>query len=663
MLLIGIGWNLRQVLRLSPEVTWLETYQTARPRLSSLPSPQLLAPMASMLAAREAQSRTDQARFTLSASAMRSLLDGIASRLDESRELSRYMTGLLIFLGLLGTFWGLLKTVGAVSDVIGSMSVGSGDLNALFEQLKSGLAKPLAGMGTAFSASMFGLSGALVLGFLDLTAGQAQNRFFNELEEWLAGLTRLSSGALAEGDGSMPVYVQALLEQTAENMENLQRILQRGEDSRAQANQAVLALTEHIATLSDAMRTSQQLMLRIAEAQAAIGPAHAAARRAAPRCRASTTRRAAICATSNSTCSACSPMPRQGRAQSTAELRNDLRILTRTVAALAEDQRRSAMALTVRRRGDNGLTAWPGYVDALSTLLMVIIFVLLVFVLAQAFLSVALTGRDKQLDRVNRQLAEVSDMLSLERGRGADLQQSIAQLNRELAAASAARDSLSQQLAALQDAGGARHRRPRHAARGARPAGAAAGRCRAAGALRRRAGGAAAAGSRGVGQPHRCREAGDRDSCDAACRGATAAWRHHAPARRCAGAACRDAAADRRTRQDGAGEQGDHRGEAVRSRQAGGAEPRARRAARRAGEAGAGRGRARDDRPAAARRRRDAACRGEAARRFGAGADRAAQPAGGRTEGAAHRRSPRRSIWRRRRGRRRTRRSPISARS
>src|SRR5579864_245405 len=273
VLLIGIAWNLRQVLRLSPEVTWLETFQTQRSRLSTLPSPRLLAPMASMLAAREAQSRTDQARFTLSASGMRSLLDGIASRLDESRELSRYMTGLLIFLGLLGTFWGLLKTVGAVSDVIASMSVGSGDLNALFEQLKSGLAKPLAGMGTAFSASMFGLAGALVLGFLDLTAGQAQNRFFNELEDWLAGITRLSSGVLAEGETPVPLYVQALLEQTAENMENLQRILQRGEDSRGQTNQAVMALTEHIASLADSMRTSQHLMLRIAEAQAAIGPA------------------------------------------------------------------------------------------------------------------------------------------------------------------------------------------------------------------------------------------------------------------------------------------------------------------------------------------------------------------------------------------------------
>ncbi len=337
VLLIGIAWNLRQVLRLTTEVTWMEAYQTAPHRLSSLPAPKLLAPMASMLAAREAQSRTDQGRFTLSATAMRSLLDGIASRLDESRELSRYMTGLLIFLGLLGTFWGLLLTVGAVSDVIGSMSVGSGDLNALFEQLKSGLAKPLAGMGTAFSASMFGLSGALVLGFLDLTAGQAQNRFFNELEDWLAGLTRLSSGVLAEGDGSIPVYVQALLEQTAENMENLQRILQRGEDSRALANQGVLALSEHIATLTDAMRTSQQLMLRIAEAQAAIGPAM---QRLGEQRRDQGNDDASRGHLRNIELYLQRLLAdaEQGRAQSTAELRNDLRLLTRTVAALAEDQ-------------------------------------------------------------------------------------------------------------------------------------------------------------------------------------------------------------------------------------------------------------------------------------------------------------------------------------
>src|ERR1700733_10845401 len=243
ILLLGILWNLNQVLRLRPEVRWLETYQTSRSRLAALPSPKLLAPIASMLAMREG--RESGRHLALSATGMRSLLDGISSRLDESRELSRYMTGLLIFLGLLGTFWGLLKTVTSVSDVIGGMTLGNGDMTLMFDQLKAGLAKPLAGMGTAFSASMYGLAGALVLGFLDLTAGQAQNRFFNELEEWLAGLTRLSSGVLAEGEGgSVPLYVQALLEQTAENMESLQGVVLRDEETRLQINHAVLTLNE-----------------------------------------------------------------------------------------------------------------------------------------------------------------------------------------------------------------------------------------------------------------------------------------------------------------------------------------------------------------------------------------------------------------------------------
>ncbi len=295
--------------------------------------------MASMLAARQAKSRDGQDRFTLSALAMRSLLDGLASRLDESRELSRYMTGLLIFLGLLGTFWGLLLTVGAVSDVIGGMSVGSGDLNALFEQLKSGLARPLRGMGTAFSSSMFGLASALVLGFLDLTAGQAQTRFFNELEEWLAGITRLSSGVLGgegDGGGSVPVYVQALLEQTAENMENLQRILVRGEDGRVQANQAVMALTERIGTLSDTMRANQQLMLRIAETQAQLAPAlqRLGEKRGDETSEASRGHLRTI----EHTLQRLLTESEQGRAQSTSELRNDIRILTRTIAALAEGQ-------------------------------------------------------------------------------------------------------------------------------------------------------------------------------------------------------------------------------------------------------------------------------------------------------------------------------------
>jgi hypothetical protein len=344
VLVLGIAWNLRQVARLQPEVVWLETYQKARPRLAALRQPQLLRPMASMLAARhegregggrEAGGRESASRFTLSASAMRSLLDGIASRLDESRELSRYMTGLMIFLGLLGTFWGLLKTIGSVSEVIGSMQVGSGDVNVMFEQLKAGLARPLAGMGTAFSASMYGLAGALVLGFLDLTAGQAQNRFFNELEEWLAGLTRLSSGVLAEGDSSIPVYVQALLEQTAENMENLQRVLLRGEERSGQANQAVLSLTERIGTLSDTMRASQQLMMRIAESQTALGPAlQRMSEQRADRGHDDGAR--AHLRNIELYLQRLLAEAEQGRAQSTSELRSDIRILTRTVAALAE---------------------------------------------------------------------------------------------------------------------------------------------------------------------------------------------------------------------------------------------------------------------------------------------------------------------------------------
>ncbi len=319
VLAIGIGWNLRQVLRLAPEVDWLEHYRAGPDEFTRPPATRLLAPMARML---RPDDRPAQRELTLSSGATRSLLDSLASRLDESRELSRYMTGLLIFLGLLGTFWGLLKTIGAVADVISAMSVGNGDVTAMFDHLKAGLGLPLQGMGTAFSASLFGLAGALILGFLDLTAGQAQNRFFNELEEWLAGLTRLSSGALADGEGSVPVYVQALLEQTAENMESLRRVLLRGEEGRAQAQQAMIALNGQIGALTDAVRTSQQLMQRLAESRAGGDDVAQIHLRNIDLC---LQRMAAEAET--------------GRAETTSDLRNDLRILTRTVAALSEDKR------------------------------------------------------------------------------------------------------------------------------------------------------------------------------------------------------------------------------------------------------------------------------------------------------------------------------------
>lgn len=272
VLLIGIVYNFRQVLRLYPEVAWIDGFRDgldnsiarpAAPRQET--TPKLLAPMATMIGKRET--------FSLSTLSLRSLLDGIASRLDESRDLSRYTIGLLIFLGLLGTFWGLLETVASIGDVIGGLNVNGGDPAAMFDKLKRGLEAPMAGMGTAFSSSLFGLAGSLALGFLDLQANQAQNRFYNQLEEWLSSVTRLSSGALVgDGEQGVPAYVQALLEQTVESLEHLQRTLSRGEESRIAVDNNILTLSDKMETLTDQMRTEQALMKSLAETQIAIRP-------------------------------------------------------------------------------------------------------------------------------------------------------------------------------------------------------------------------------------------------------------------------------------------------------------------------------------------------------------------------------------------------------
>ena len=261
VLVLGILYNFRQVLMLYPEVAWIERYRKSSGAVSSAKPPKLLSPMATMLGERKDS-------LSLSTLSMRSLLDGIASRLDESRDLSRYTIGLLIFLGLLGTFWGLLETVDSIKSVIDNLSISGGDFTTVFSNLKSGLAAPLSGMGTAFSSSLFGLAGSLVLGFLDLQASQSQNRFYNDLEEWLSSLTRLSSGALTtEGDQSVPVYVQALLEQTAESLENLQRTLARGAESNIQSNNNLTRLTESLSTLGDQMRAEQNLLVKLTESQ------------------------------------------------------------------------------------------------------------------------------------------------------------------------------------------------------------------------------------------------------------------------------------------------------------------------------------------------------------------------------------------------------------
>src|SRR6201993_4892781 len=197
VLLIGTILSFRQVIRLYPEVAWVNNFRIADPGLAVERHPTLLAPMAAILGGE----RTG--RMTISQQTMRHLLDSIATRLDEARDISRYMTGLLVFLGLLGTFWGLIETVGSVGKVIDGLKVG-GDAGALFDTLKGGLAAPLGGMGISFSSSLFGLAGSLILGLLVLQTSQAQNRFYTNLEDWLATAVE-ETGAVSVSSGGGPV--------------------------------------------------------------------------------------------------------------------------------------------------------------------------------------------------------------------------------------------------------------------------------------------------------------------------------------------------------------------------------------------------------------------------------------------------------------------------
>ena len=266
VLLAGLVINYRQVLILIPEMQWIERFRRAdKAEAAQLPRTRLLGAMARLLTGRQGE------QFTLSTTSLRTLLDGIRIRLDESRDISRYIIGLLVFLGLLGTFWGLLDTLGGVSAVIQGLNLGGDDVGTAFMALQAGLEAPLSGLGTAFSSSLFGLAGALVLGFIDLQAGHAQNRFYNDLEEWLSGQTRLSSGALAaEGEGSVPAYIQALLEQTADSLDKLQRIMTRGEEARHGADHRLETLISEIAALAEQSRGDHKAMLGVVRTQSEL---------------------------------------------------------------------------------------------------------------------------------------------------------------------------------------------------------------------------------------------------------------------------------------------------------------------------------------------------------------------------------------------------------
>ena len=258
VLIAGIIISMRQTYMLIPSVNWLESFKKSESSELPAEAPELLAAMATMM-----EEGRDK-KMSLSTMSMRTLLDGIAARMDEGREITRYIIGLLIFLGLLGTFWGLLGTIGSIGATIDSLQVSSGDVSLMFEDLKEGLAAPLSGMGTAFSSSLFGLAGSVVLGFIDLQTGQAQGRFFNHLEDWLSGITKLSSGGsnigLDAGDASVPAYVSALLEESADSLDSLHKVISKSEENRTEVNQAITNLSIQLSSLVDHQTEMRSVM-------------------------------------------------------------------------------------------------------------------------------------------------------------------------------------------------------------------------------------------------------------------------------------------------------------------------------------------------------------------------------------------------------------------
>ena len=252
VLIVGILLTIRQVLRLYPEINWVNSFRLADPGLARGTQPVLLAPMAALLSDRVG-------RMSMSPQTMRAVTDSVAVRLDEARDTSRYMTGLLVFLGLLGTFWGLIETVGSVGSVIQNLKVG-GDAASLFDSLRDGLAAPLGGMGISFSSSLFGLAGSLVLGFLDLQMGQAHNRFYTDLEDWLATTGRDVSDAPTGGSSGSNTEIRS-------SLDRLRDVIAETGSSKA-ATSALSNLAEAIQGLVHHMRTEQQMIRNWADAQA-----------------------------------------------------------------------------------------------------------------------------------------------------------------------------------------------------------------------------------------------------------------------------------------------------------------------------------------------------------------------------------------------------------
>jgi hypothetical protein len=266
--LIGVVSCFWQVITLVYSVSWIESFASDRPGYEATSPPTILAPLAALL-------RSRGSRGQISNSSARSILESVASRIDEAREITRYLSNLLIFLGLLGTFYGLATTVPGVVDTIRALAPKEGETAAqAFESLMGGLGTQLSGMGTAFSSSLLGLAGSLVVGLLELFAGHGQSRFYRELEEWLSSFTRLSfAGGDSEGSSIDQGAVAAVLDQMTEQMDALQTAMAAANSSRTMNDNMLKALADAVEKLGHKVTSDSAgsaALAKIAEGQAKL---------------------------------------------------------------------------------------------------------------------------------------------------------------------------------------------------------------------------------------------------------------------------------------------------------------------------------------------------------------------------------------------------------
>jgi hypothetical protein len=254
-----------QVLQVRRAISWLNSFRAKTADLGKAPA--VLSPITPLLDA-------SGGLVDVAPNSLRSMLEGVYTRFDESREISRYLMNTLILLGLLGTFWGLLQTVAGIGSVIGDLNVGSGDLAQVFDKFKQGLQTPLVGMGISFSASLFGLASSLILGFFDLTTGRMQSRFCDDLEDWLSSSKQVSlSDQRTSSAAATPVrYQEAFIQNLADQLDRLQRVFRQQEQSREAERSSVRSLSEGVSALDDHLKAQHNTLVKLAELQQQVAP-------------------------------------------------------------------------------------------------------------------------------------------------------------------------------------------------------------------------------------------------------------------------------------------------------------------------------------------------------------------------------------------------------